>query len=426
MKNKKVFQRPKLKDQLTRHSLQDRGAIVIITALLITAIIGFAALAIDVGFWYSQKRQLQLAADAGAIGGAWALSKTGQSSIDNYVIHDLSLNNCTAATNCTIVAINNPPTSGTHAGNSQAVEVILSKQAPLFLAGIFLPVAPTLEARAVALLAPSPACLTLLGSSGSQADLTIAGNGQVNSQKCNINVNSSDPNAVSAVGNAVLNVQNLSVVGGTSTSGNATINASQGISTGASPATDPDANFQIPTAPPCTSSISTSKSQIISQGSYCGFSLTGQADVTMNPGVYYIDGGNFSIAGQASLTGNGVTIIMTNSSSASNATIGSVSITGGGNITLTPPTTGPTAGFSFITDRRATSSDTNTFAGGSSQNISGTIYMPTAYLKYAGNSSTSQPCLSIIAYGADITGGASLGNGCVNTGGAAGQSQLVE
>jgi hypothetical protein len=421
-----LSKKTKFKKKLSDLFKQDKGAIAIITGLLLVVCIGFAALAIDVGFWYSQKRHLQLAADAGAVGGAWALSKTGKSSIDNYVIHDLTLNNCTAATNCTVVAINNPPTSGTHAGNSKAVEVILSQPTSLFLAELFLPVAPTLEARAVALLAPSPACLTLLGSSGSKADLILSGNSPVNSTNCNINVNSSDTNAVSASGNAVLNVQQLSIVGGKNTSGNATINASQGISTGSSPATDPYANYQIPTAPTCTSSINISGGKsTIQPGSYCGFSVSGQSNVTMSPGVYYISGGNFTTSGQATLTGDNVTIIMTNSSTSSTATIGSVSLSGGTSVTITPPTTGTTAGFSFITDRRATSSNTNSFSGGSSQNISGVIYMPTAYLDYSGQANTSQPCLSIIAYGASISGGASLGNGCVVTGGG-GNPQLVE
>jgi len=53
------------------------GAVVVIVALMMTVLMGFAALAIDVGFMYNQRRSLQNAADAGALAGVLELELTG-------------------------------------------------------------------------------------------------------------------------------------------------------------------------------------------------------------------------------------------------------------------------------------------------------------------------------------------------------------
>lgn len=49
---------------------QESGAVLIIVAISLVALLGFAALAIDVGSFYQAQRQAQAAADAGALAGA--------------------------------------------------------------------------------------------------------------------------------------------------------------------------------------------------------------------------------------------------------------------------------------------------------------------------------------------------------------------
>ena len=55
--------------------LDERGVIAVITALALTALIGIAGLALDVGMWYRSNRAMQNAADAAVI--AAALNGTG-------------------------------------------------------------------------------------------------------------------------------------------------------------------------------------------------------------------------------------------------------------------------------------------------------------------------------------------------------------
>jgi hypothetical protein len=61
-----------LKFALTRLR-SERGQALILAALAMVVILGFAALAIDVGYWYSQKREVQNAVDAAALAGAQEL-----------------------------------------------------------------------------------------------------------------------------------------------------------------------------------------------------------------------------------------------------------------------------------------------------------------------------------------------------------------
>lgn len=54
---------------------QERGAVAVIVAILLVVLLGFAALAVDMGLLYSEKAQLQNGADAGALSIAQACAK---------------------------------------------------------------------------------------------------------------------------------------------------------------------------------------------------------------------------------------------------------------------------------------------------------------------------------------------------------------
>ena len=55
----------------------NRGQVLVILALGILALLGVAALAIDVGFLYTVRNELQRSADAGALAGASYFKETG-------------------------------------------------------------------------------------------------------------------------------------------------------------------------------------------------------------------------------------------------------------------------------------------------------------------------------------------------------------
>lgn len=428
-----LFKKSILSEKLRRLFAKDKGAVAIITALLITTFVGFAALTIDVGVWHSQKRELQTAADAGAVGGVLALAKVGAASINSYANRDLALNGCTSGPSCN-VTINHPPTSGVKAGDSSSVEVILTKPASLYLSGLFLGTPPTIYARAVAGQNSGPACMILLGTSGT--DLDINGSNQITATNCGIQINSSSTGALFMSGaSARLTTTSVNVVG-TATGNLGNIVPSSGLHQGSSSLADPYASLASVTLTPgaCTQTNYTikNKTQTISPGTYCG-GITAQsgANLTMSPGVYYLvnngggssptNAGNFSVTSNANVTGTGVTIILMTTGGSTN--YGSVSMSGNGIVTLTAPTTtaglpaGLPAGILFY-GRQTTGTDT--FSGGGTLNMNGVLYFPNDTLNFSGNPTVSglSSCNHIVAQRITMSGTANInmGNGCQTPG----------
>lgn len=68
--------------------LGERGAVAVYTAIILTVLIGFGALAVDIGYLYGVKNELHNAADAGALAGASKLfdPKTGNLTVTAAVL----------------------------------------------------------------------------------------------------------------------------------------------------------------------------------------------------------------------------------------------------------------------------------------------------------------------------------------------------
>ncbi|HEU5197986.1 MAG TPA: TadE/TadG family type IV pilus assembly protein [Ktedonobacterales bacterium] len=90
-----------------------RGQTLVVVALLLTALIGMLGLVIDVGYAYSERRQIQNAADAAALNGARQLdaqfSNGNQNGSDKQIL--LSIKQYITAYNLTVNASGNVPAS---------------------------------------------------------------------------------------------------------------------------------------------------------------------------------------------------------------------------------------------------------------------------------------------------------------------------
>jgi hypothetical protein len=102
----------------------------------------------------------------------------------------------------------------------------------------------------------------------------------------------------------------------------------------------------------------------------------------MAPGIYYMEGGGFSFTSQGSLTGSGVMIYNAPSKSGDN-----VSITGQGNVSLSPQSSGPYTGLVVFQDR--TSDAPIQVTGSGHFNITGGFYAANAAVSISGNGDTS-------------------------------------
>ena len=115
---------------------------------------------------------------------------------------------------------------------------------------------------------------------------------------------------------------------------------------------------------------------------YCGgFTVQTGVTVTLNPGTYVIRNGALKVQAGATLQGEGVTIVLTGSSSSTyfqNA--------GGANINLRAPISGAFAGILMTqTPDSNPAPHENTVTGGGEMKFSGIMYFPTQPLSIEGN-----------------------------------------
>ncbi|MGA7323849.1 MAG: hypothetical protein WBX25_05070 [Rhodomicrobium sp.] len=145
----------------------------------------------------------------------------------------------------------------------------------------------------------------------------------------------------------------------------------------------------------------------------------------MAPGVYYIKSGTFSIAGGSTVTGSGVTIVLTSNTSG----YATASISNGSSVSLSAPSTGITAGIVFFSDRNAPTSGTINFSGGTSEAFTGALYFPTQQVVYS-NGASAAACTQLIAWHIQFTGGSQFNSNCAGIGtssiGTSAASQLAE
>src|SRR5262249_34548535 len=125
--------------------------------------------------------------------------------------------------------------------------------------------------------------------------------------------NSDNVTALTVGGSARISALSVGVVGGLSPGSSDNIAAMNGIRTGIGPVADPYASVVMPSFSGCTQQNYTGKNtETIDPGVYCGgIKLNAGAVITLNPGIYYLDGGGLNINGGATLTGTGVTLVFT-------------------------------------------------------------------------------------------------------------------
>lgn len=199
----------------------ENGQALIITVLCMTCLLGFTALATDVGVMLREKRLAQTAADAAAIAGALEINYSS-SSVTNAGLAAAGQNGFTAAssgvttTNGTTVTINYPPTSGPHAGVANYVEAIATQKQPTIFMNLFGFGSMNVSARAVAENGGSSSnCVTVL--SDKPAAMSLQGSFNVTAPNCGIVVDSTASNALCVTGTAgQITAGSVGVVGGDS------------------------------------------------------------------------------------------------------------------------------------------------------------------------------------------------------------------
>ena len=389
------------------------GNILVIAGASMPLIIGAGGLAVDTVQWTEWKRELQREADSASLAGAYALAQT--KSVSASATADLSRTG--QITLSTTPTIESPPSTGSYAGNNTAVRVALQTRRALPFTSMFLSAAPTIGAQATAaVISNGRYCMQALNPSAN-VGITLQGNATVN-LGCGMETNSTGSNAVYAGGSASVTATPIAAVGGLSPSSNYVSPTT--LLPYTIPQSDPYASLPTPTASnftSCNNKLSVGPNSSVSgvtPGCYRGMDIKGT--VALNPGVYYIDGDSLTIGSQATLTGTGVTIILTSSTAATTpSSIATASINGGATINLTAPTSGTYNGVLFYQDRRAVDtggSNANQINGNASSTLQGAFYFPHQQITFNGTAGMTTNCVQIVAWNITFTGNSTINNQC--------------
>jgi len=435
-----------------RHASNEAGQVLLIVTLAIVVFIGSVALAVDVGYWRFMKRNMQKAADAGAIGGAFEHIYNA-SNVDFAAKRDTSKNGFTHDENGVNVTVNNPPLSGPHKDlpdKDDYVEVIIDQDQPTFFAKIFGIGSQKVLARAVAYgglkdnETQAEGCIWTLDKESSVSFQVQGENTEVIAEDCNIYVSSASDNcAFQAAGNSTVTANSIAVVGEACVEGSGTyvdntpVSGVDVVPASSNPYTGLVGQDDLPSPwPPDCDYTDTriSTDNTLDPGVYCGGIRISSSGLTVNfnPGLYVLYNGGFRVhAGGATLLGSNLTFYNTGDTD-----YGSIVINANAGTTLTATNT--LAGDSMSgadpqeIDRVLFWQDPNntmdaTFNGNSETLMEGAFLFPEADIKFTGGNSTETGYAVIVAQNVKFAGSATfhISNDTIGSGGTPGEGSTL-
>lgn len=382
-----------------------KGIALIWVALMGIVFVGFVGLAIDTSFCLWAAHRLQIAADAAALAGAQRVR------VDVPAAQNAAITVAQANT-----AAGQPVQLTANGGNDPAGDIVVGvydSQARVFTPTLVSPNAVKVSARRTGSSLGGPlglyfgpvfgvntvnitrsavalsggglgAGLLVLSSHDPMAlDLRGASNLEVRDGAIQVNSDNTSKNAaMNAGGNVTVNAPEINVVGDVS----APPSIRDKVNTPADVVPDPLASL-----PPVPTPYGADLGQIKTAGTYQPGYYSGginagnpKGTITLEPGIYILDGVGLSLGSKAVLAANGVMLYVTGS--------GSVDIQAGSKVTLTPPDPALYSypgvdtykGIAIFQDRN--DAHAGTLNGHPGIIVKGTIYMPTAAVTFVGTS----------------------------------------
>lgn len=403
------------------------GATAVLFAILFPVLVLGMGLGTEAGYQYMSQRKLQHAADVAAhAAGARKRAGDTDEEIKAAALHIATQSGYLGGADDIIV--NMPPKSGQFTDDSDSVEVILPLTQQRYFSALVSSDPVNMRGRAVARITDSGsvACILALSPNSSRA-ITVTGSTSVSLEGCDIASNSNAPDALYMSGDgATLDVNCAYVVGEANTTAGLNITCGK-VQTFAPVVRDPYADLEEPSVsgdcvwenkhgkPNTTTTITateTHPSGVKSMRFCSGLDLSG--DVTFEPGLYIIEGGDFTVnngtvtsTDENILEGEGVTFYLAHDARirlASNSTLN-----------FAAPTTGRYAGIAFFGSRSATGV-THRMNGTSGSSLQGALYMPASEVEFSGNTKLTTGCTQVIGYKVTFTGNSDLRSDCTNLG----------
>ena len=368
---------------------RESGQSLVVFVLLLTALMGVVALTIDVGSAFHDNGKLQNATDAASLAGAGVLPLGADAAITQARSY-AQKNGYVDGQNGYTVHVTTP-----YKGDAAKIEVTISGPTPAAFASVLGMNFFSVTRRSVAtyygtsqlnaaLLALNPTACNSYTQGGS-AVVTITAGGIMDNSSCNPSLANSGSGSTTASA-----VQYYTGSGYTGTFSPTPVSVAFRMP-------DPLASMIPPVlttlgqspdsggtpVSPHTASIGGTKT--LHPGVYYGgIKITGSGTVTFLAGTYVLAGGGLSLTSSATVTGSQVMVYNTNDpqSPSGAGACDSISLTGGGSVNLTPPTSGPYKDVVFWQDPACTA-DFKVAGGGAA--ASGVYYLPSATFNVNGN-----------------------------------------
>lgn len=389
------------------------GSAAILVGLTLPVLVGFGMLSIDVGAWYWYRRDLQTAVDAAALAAAFAVDE-GKSPRE-AALSDAVRNGFRDGPGTIVVQA--PPSSGPGSDDPTAVAVTLEQPVPLFFARVLG------EGRASVSVTAAAAALDfgqfcVLGLDPTAArTVFVSGNGSVQ-LTCGIAVNSNSSSAFHIGGSASVEATTARIVGDISISGNPARTWTEAEPrTGRRPVNDPYADLEVPPVLSCDEKdvkVKPKEDLTLDPGGAGVMTLCGGLDVkgtlSLEPGIYIVDGGEVKINSGARLTGTDVTIILTGQGS----DYATIHVNGGAEVDLRAPTSGDWTDIVLFQDPNAINggSKGNVLNGSGSLHLEGVAYFPSQDLTVNGTGDAEGSCMVLVARTVSFSGNSDTLNTC--------------
>lgn len=415
----------------------DESGSVLAYMVVVPVLAGAIAIGVETGSLYYTKHQMQGATDAAALAASVDLiaSPTNTTAAAADARYETQRAGFTDGVNNVSVAVNVPPTSGTHTSSQNAVEVIVTKTKTLSFGSVLnswlgardcaamqqigqggsgtscpqtssgftlksrsvvVPIASTTTTTTTTTNVSSVGCIVALTPNNEQG-VTFSSFNNFNGD-CTIMTNATATGtspSTASIGMSNFNNATLKSVYTRGSFAAASYNhltlTTAAQTTQATAIVDPYSSLATPSPGACTYTnyrAPSGNSVTLSPGTYCGgLTVSSNSNVYFTAGTYYVTNGDLVISSDNNVScsnctnGAGVTFVLTQTSG-NNSDIGGVSITSQNNVTLSAPSSGTYAGIVFYQDRRATvgtmTSTSKIFALSSLNNatLSGAIYFP--------------------------------------------------
>ncbi len=366
-------------------SLGRRGQLIPMAALMIFVLVAFLGMGTDVGYLLLRKRQMQNAADAGAM---WAVQEIRRGN-PNLVVatgeagtsENLFPNGVAGVQ----VTVNHPPLSGDFVDNDLAVEVIICQQQRVFFMGALNFTSSNVCARGVAAyVADSENCIYALNPTDENT-LYVSSTEAVLDSDCGIIVNSTNPGGLRVDSGACLRATSIGVTAAAYVEDTCQNPAYSSDPIEVDPITetppepDPLAHLVAPPIGACVEEyLQIESNGPLPAGNYCGgVQVKNGAKVTLS-GIYVFSGEMLDIQGVGTnVTGTETMLYFTNWPAEGKESKG-MKVGSAAEVDLTSPTSGPYEGITIFVDRNLGNVPFHTadvsFESGSLATINGAIY----------------------------------------------------